>query len=140
MVSERRTGDRVLQFVLTHGVGNVNLGRILDLQEARTAFETLGRFPTLVEANFRRDVNGSSSMPTPLGEPEERSDPLASPTLAALLAFQGNVVAAEELYRQLGTTDRMSPPDPPQEDKLVTALLAFREGARRLRSTERWNE
>ncbi len=79
-------------------------------------------------------------MPTPPGEPEERSDPLASPTLAALLAFQGNPMAAEELYRQLGTTDRMSPPDPPQGDKLVAALLAFREGARRLRSIERWDE
>ncbi len=81
----------------------------------------------------------STSTFAPAGDPEERADPLASATLAALLAFQGDAAAAEGLFRQLGAGGT-SPPDPPPGDTLLAALVAFRDAARRLRSIGRSEE
>ncbi len=70
----------------------------------------------------------------PEGQHGEGPDPLASPTLAALLAFQGQAAAAEGLFRQLGGTEQEPSEKLVRGDRLLAALLAFRDAARRLRS------
>ncbi len=69
-----------------------------------------------------------------------QTDPLASRTLAALLAFQGQATAAAGVFRQLGGTEPALPEALLQEDRRLAALLAFREAARRLRSMHRIDE
>lgn len=67
-------------------------------------------------------------------------DPLASRTLAALYATQGHPELAERIFRQIGPAAGSAPLDPgrlpgPQEQEAVlNALVAFREGARRARA------
>lgn len=87
-------------------------------------------FARLAQANLPEGAGTSTTAPA--GDAAVRLDPLASPTLAALLAFQGDAAASEGLYRQLGATDGRSPPEPPRDDRLLAALLAFRDAARRL--------
>jgi hypothetical protein len=105
------------------------------------------RFPELDAANRKarrqfdacnaaddagRRLTGFVSLPEE--QRGEGPDPLASPTLAALLAFQGQAEAAEGLFRQLGGTEQEFPEDLLRANRLLTALLAFRDAARRLRS------
>jgi tetratricopeptide (TPR) repeat protein len=59
-------------------------------------------------------------------------DPLASPTLAALYAAQGDTAAAEAIYHQLGLPTQ-SGTENSQDELVREKLLAFREGARRVR-------
>jgi len=71
------------------------------------------------------------------GEPAGRGigwkrDPLASPTLAALYVAQGDTAAAEAVFRQLGVPSP-SGTENSQGELLREKLLAFREGARRVR-------
>jgi hypothetical protein len=105
-----------------HGIAQGD-GRPIDSQDVPF-------FARLTQANPLGSASISSTASA--GDPAARLDPLASPTLAALLAFQGDAAASEGLYRQLGATDGRSPPDPPREDRLLAALLAFRDAARRL--------
>ncbi len=64
----------------------------------------------------------------------EGKDPIASPTLAALMAFHGDAAAAEDLYRRLEGSEREPAAGSHPEVGTLAALLAFRDAARRLRS------
>ncbi len=64
----------------------------------------------------------------------EGKDPIASPTLAALMAFHGDAAAAEDLYRRLEGSEREPAAGSHPEEGTLAALLAFRDAARRLRS------
>ena len=41
MLSDKKARDRVLQFVLTQGVGSVTFAPIFDREELRRAFDTI---------------------------------------------------------------------------------------------------
>ncbi len=73
---------------------------------------------------------------------ENRRDPLASPTLAALYASQGHADLAEVIYSQLGRRPGEAKAAAPSGDisgqetptsLLLARLLALREAARRIR-------
>lgn len=64
---------------------------------------------------------------------DRAEDPLASPTLAVLYARQGHADAAEAIYRQLHLTSG-SGPEMTSGRSTLERLLAFREGARRMRA------
>jgi tetratricopeptide (TPR) repeat protein len=89
-----------------------------------------------------RDARGEK---TPVGDTSgggAEIDPLASPTLAALFASQGQAVAAERIYHQLEGLSA-----PPREERTrswagsdqraVKRLLSLREAARRVRTADR---
>ena len=82
----------------------------------------------------RQLLEAASSRPERAGPGGDRAgDPLASPTLAVLYARQGHPDAAEAIYRQLrlasGSGRQMT-----SGQSTLERLLAFRDGARRLRA------
>ncbi len=98
-----------------------------DREEARKEFrKVLALDPA--DAAARRELVALES------EGVEEVDPIASPTLAALMAFHGDAAAAEDLYRRLEGSELEPPVESHPEGGALAALLAFRDAARRLRS------